>query len=213
MTRRGSRTHIGVAAWHEAGHALAAMREGRWVVAVEVCETVPGSGVTRQLVRRRRNRFNPALGPGNARASWEDSLSRSLSDLRVILAGPLAEARAINRPLRAPGAVTDFEKCRHFVMRLEALREFVESVGVDCGAPIADRFNEERGRVCRWLAHPVNWLAIEKIACQLMSNHRITAREVFACYLEARSSQQLHLGFCWDGDDRLQAGTTRSNAA
>ncbi len=211
--RRGQRTHIGVAAWHEAGHALAAMREGRWVVAVEVSESLPGSGMTRQLVKRRRNRFNPVIGAGHARAAWEDSLARHLADLRVLLAGPLAEAKAVNRPLRAIGADIDLEQCRQLARRLQTLRECVEDQGIDCGAPIAERFNEERKRVRRWVARPVNWCAIEKIAWQLMRKRRITAREVFACYLEGRAAHQHALPLSWDTAELNPAEQNRRQAA
>lgn len=210
---RGKRTHMGVAAWHEAGHALAAMREGRWVVAVEVSDALPGAGVTRQLVKRRRNRFNPAIGPGSARAAWEDSLARYLAELRVSLAGPLAEAKAINRPLRALGAAIDLETCGHLARRLQALREWVEIQGVDCGPPIAETFNEERKRVRRWLGRPVNWCAVEKIAWQLTGRHRITAREVFACYLEARAAYQHSLPLSWDAEEMTGPVSTQTEAA
>lgn len=211
--RRGKRTHISVAAWHEAGHALAAMREGRWVVAVEVSNSLPGAGVTRQLVKRRRNRFNPAAGPGDARAAWEDTLAAYLADLRVTLAGPLAEARAVNRPLRAIGADIDLQACRFLAQRLQTLRECVEDFGVDCGAPIAQRFNEERRRVRHWVARPVNWRAIDRIARQLRRRRRITAREVFACYMEARAGHQRGLPLSWDLPDTPRtAGRSRQAA-
>ena len=174
------------------------MREGRWLATVEVSTSRPGMGVTRQLVKRRRNRFNPALGRGNARAAWADTLARYLAGLRVTLAGPLAEAKALNRPLRAVGAVYDFEECQQLVPRLEALREFAQDQGVDCGPPIVERFNEERRRVRRWIARPINWNAIEKIARALMQQRRITAREVFACYLESRAAHQQSLPLSWD---------------
>ncbi|GEM_PF-1391014 len=209
----GKRTHIGVAAWHEAGHALAAIREGRWVVVVEVSESIPGSGVTRQLVQARRERFKPAVGPGNARAAWADGLARYLSELRVSLAGPLAEAKASNRPLRALGADFDLKKCRDLARRLQVLRDRVEARGVDCGPPIPEWFNEERKRVRRWLARPVNWSAIEKIAWQLIRKRRITAREVLACYLEARAAHQHSLPLSWEEPDVSQPTTSRRQAA
>jgi hypothetical protein len=210
---KGRRTHIGVAAWHEAGHALAAMREGHWVVAVEVSAYLPGAGITRQRVKRRPNRFNPVAGPGNARAAWEDTLAGYLAELRVTLAGPLAEAKAFNRSLRGIGAEFDLEKCRQLAQRLQILRDYVEDQGVDCGAPVWERFNAECERVRRWVARPVNWRAIEKIAWQLMEKHRITAREVFACYLESRAGHQQSLPLSWDAVDSAQTAKIRRQAA
>lgn len=210
---RGRKTYIGVAAWHEAGHALAAMREGRWVVAVEVSAAFPGNGVTRQLVRRRQNRFNPARGPGNANAAWLDTLARYLAEVRVALAGPLAEAKAANRPLRALGAQLDLEKCEFLARRLQHLRECVEAEGVDCGPPIDELFNEQRKRVRRWLGRPENWGAIERIARQLALDRRVTAREVFARYLEARAEYQLALPLAWDAEEVLGPVSGRREAA
>ena len=210
---RGTKTYIGVAAWHEAGHALAAMREGRWVVAVEVSAAIPGNGVTRQLVRRRQNRFNPVSGLGSARAAWLDTLDRYLAELRVALAGPLAEAKAINRPLRSFGCHLDLEKCELLARRLQHLRECVEAEGVDCGPPIDELFNEQRKRVRRWLGRPENWGAIERIARQLTLERRMTAREVFACYLEARNEHQGILALEWDADGATARASQRREAA
>lgn len=210
---RGTNTYIGVAAWHEAGHALAAMREGRWVVAVEVSAAFPGNGVTRQLIRRRQNRFNPVTGRGNARAAWLDTLARYLAELRVALAGPLAEAKAINRPLRALGARLDLEKCEFLARRLEHLRDCVEAEGIDCGSPIDELFNEQRKRVRRWLGRPENWGAIERIARRLTFRHRITARDVFACYMEARAEHQGCLALSWDAGDMSAPCSTRRAVA
>jgi hypothetical protein len=207
------RTYISVAAWHEAGHALAAMREGRWVVAVEVSAALPGNGVTRQLVRRRPNRFNPMRGRGNARAAWLDTLERYLPEIRVALAGPLAEAKAVNRPLRALGAELDLRRCQQLIRRLEDLRGFIESRGVDCGPPIAELVDEQRRRVRRWLGRPHNWGAIERIAHHLMARGRITAREVFACYLEARAEHQRALPLGWDAERIPGPVSSRREAA
>lgn len=206
--KRGKQTHIGVAAWHEAGHALAAMREGRWLIAVEVSDTRPGAGVTKQLVKRRRNCFNPAAGAGNGRAAWENTLAAYLAEVRVNLAGPLAEAKAVNRPLRSIGAGFDLNTCRLLARRLQILRDYVESLGVDSGPPISEQFNEERNRVRRWLAQPVNWHAIERIAWQLMRKHRLTAQEVFACYLESRAAHQHSLPLSWDVPDPVRTSGT-----
>ena len=94
---RGDSAHIATTAWHEASHALAAMREGRTVGRVEIYPQMPDSGVTVHLPFRHRNRINPVLGPGNAKASWQDTLERKLGEARILLAGPLAKAKALGK--------------------------------------------------------------------------------------------------------------------
>ncbi len=198
--RPAKRTLVQVAAFHEAGHALAAMREGRPLLFVEIHPWHPGAGVTRQLVPRRRNRFNPALGRGAARAAWQDTLSRYLASIRVLLAGPLAEARAMNKPLRSLGSRQDLDECENLGRRLWHLQEFLKEHGVDTGPGVEERFNRERARVRRWVARRENWDAIRSIARLLVQRQRISAREVLQCYLSARNARQGGLPLDWDFD-------------
>ena len=195
---RGAGTHIQATAYHEAGHALAAMREGRPLVFVQIFPNSPGAGLTRHLIRRRRNPFNPALGPGDAQAAWQDTLSRYLTDIRILLAGPLAEARAFNKPLRTLGAESDLHRCQSIAKRLELLREHLIECGIDCGSHIHEQLNHQRDWVRRWVARPVNWEAITRIADLLVNYRQISAREVLESYLAARDGRQLSLSLSWD---------------
>ncbi|AKS43223.1 hypothetical protein [Wenzhouxiangella marina] len=206
MPQHGPRTWITLTAWHEAGHALAAMREGRCVVGASVSFERPGFGTTRMVTQDRPNHFNPMASPGNARASWEDSLARYLSELRILLAGPLAEAKAVGKPLRSMGGTSDLNRCDRLAERLQVLREFVEAQGVACGPDIPARFNHERDRVRRWLGRREIWNTIERIAAQLMDTQRVSAQDVFGHYLAARGERQHSLPLTWQVGSRAWDG-------
>jgi hypothetical protein len=194
---RGDAVHVEATAWHEAGHALAAMREGRTVIGVEIFPQSPGSGVTVFFPFRRGNRFNPVVGPGNAKASWEDTLERKLAEARIVLAGPLAEAKALNQPLRAIGAEGDLARCRRIIGSLIELRDYIAvDAGVGKVCPV-ELLNQQRAAVRRWLGRPLIWRAVEAIAEELMAKGRIGAAEVVRAYLETRSDVQRPLSLGW----------------
>jgi len=162
--RRAFKTHLDVAACHEAGHALAALWQGLRVFKIEVYLGNPGAGLTFYHLPPRRNPFDPTLGPGSARAAWQDTVSRTLREARVALAGPLAEARLLGKPMRALGAYGDLEHCRRLVERLAVCREwlceFVELPPMDPQAVI----NRERARVRRWVARPRTRAQLQQLA-------------------------------------------------
>lgn len=169
MQARGARAHIDVAACHEAGHALAALWQGLAVVRVDVSLGHPGAGRTWYRLPPRRNPFDPSRGPGCARAAWEDTVSRTLREARVALAGPLAEARLLGKPMRALGARGDMEHCRRLVFRLASCREWL---GQFCELPPMDPeavMNRERTRVRRWLARPTTECLVHHVARTLTS--------------------------------------------
>ncbi len=201
--RRGREALLAAAARHEAGHALAVMREGFTLVAVEISGAAPGNGVTWRMSRPDRNPWDWKRGGVQAQAAWEYYSARYLAEVRVMLAGPLAEARALNKPMRSVGAGLDMARCEYLRKRLSAIREILQIQGADCGPEISERFNRERTRVRQWLAHPTNWLAIDSIACGLRQAGRMTPGEVLRCYLVARyvSTEQECLPLEWHFDD------------
>jgi hypothetical protein len=161
-------THINIAAFHEAGHALAALREGRQVFGLRVSTENPGDGVCIHA-RKQRNQYDLAENSGSANAAWLHTLKTTRSDIRIGLAGPLAEAKALGKPLRSLGSRSDLEKCIRLANRLECLNRFVtEFVDIDelKGVDILDG---ERKRVRRWLSQPRVWNAIS-LAAERLSN-------------------------------------------
>jgi hypothetical protein len=161
-------THINIAAFHEAGHAMAALNEGRQVFGLRVSTENPGDGVC-ILARKQRNQYDLAQNPGSANAAWLHTLKTTCSDIRICLAGPLAEAKALGKPLRSLGSRSDLEKCIRLANRLECLIKFVsEFVDIDelKGVELLDG---ERKRVRRWLSQPRIWTAIS-LAAERLSN-------------------------------------------
>ena len=194
---RGDNVHLAATAWHEAGHALAAMREGRTVILAEISRSAPGAGRTIHFPFASKNRFNPVLGPGNAKASWQDTLDRRLANVRILLAGPLAEAKAMNQPLRAIGADSDLAQCRQIAISLGRLHEFID-LEARIGYVSPDGLlNDQRLRVRRWLGRPETWRSVGKIADALITNGSVGSAEIIRAYLDARSEIQRPLDLDW----------------
>ena len=138
------------------------------------------------------------LGTGDAKASWRDTLDRNLAEVRILLAGPLAEAKALNQSLRAIGADYDLATCRRIARRLSNLHDFVVLEGRLEKISPEELMNEERARVRRWLGRPDTRRAVGKIASTLMTRRRIGSAEILRAYLEARSDLQRPLDLDWE---------------
>ncbi len=193
----GAGTHIAVTAWHEAGHALACLREGRSFLSAHVSHSRPGNGVVHQLGVNRYSRYNPWGGRGGALASWKGTLDYSLAEVRILLAGPLAEAKVLNKPLRSLGAKSDLERCQRIAQRLDILYEFVvEQTGLNLRKPL-ELVDMQRSRVRRWLGRPSTWQAIETVALQLAKTGEASPGQVLRAYLGARASHQGVLQLDW----------------
>ena len=189
MPIRGANAHLAAAAFHEAGHALAALREGYQVEFVRISRLWPGAGLVRIAERRTgRNPFFPSAGNGAASSAWQISLNERLSMIRVYLAGPLAEARYLAQPLRTLGAVNDLMKCDRIASTLANLHEELCRRYVDL-----PRFGPyetiamERRRVRQWLGRPGTWRSIMAIADVLMQRERLSGEELVQVNLMARS--------------------------
>ena len=170
-------THISIAAIHEAGHAMAALNEGRQVFGLRVSTENPGDGVCIHA-RKQRNQYDLAQNPGSAKAAWLHTLKTTCSDIRIGLAGPLAEAKALGKPLRSLGTRSDLDKCIRLANRLECLNTFVsEFVEIDelKGVELLDG---ERKRVRRWLSQPRIWNAISLAADRLSMTGQLNRQEL-----------------------------------
>jgi hypothetical protein len=202
-TTRGRQVLLTATAWHEAGHALAAMREGCPIKRVLIHHDQPGSGLTQYQLDRPRQRFCPKTSHGNARAAWEEAVADHLSVLRVLIAGPLAEARKLGKPMRALGAWYDFEDTWWLAQSLMEVQVSLRKHGVYFVPNVPAIFNVESRRVRHWLARPVTWSAICRIAGELLDKGELGASDVLRCYLNARNEAQLPLGLDWapESDD------------
>jgi len=170
-------TYISIAAFHEAGHALAALREGRQVFGLRVSTENPDDGVCIHA-RKQRNQYDLAENSGSAKAAWLHTLNTTHSDIRIFLAGPLAEAKALGTPLRSLGSRSDLEKCIRLANRLECLNTFVSGfVDIDelKGVVLLDG---ERKRVRRWLTQPRIWNAISLAAERLSMTGQLNRQDL-----------------------------------
>lgn len=211
----GSDVLLNVTAWHEAGHALAAMREGRPLRHVVIEHDRPGFGQTRYDPDTWQQRYCPKKSHGNARAAWEEALANHLSRLRITLAGPLAEARKLGQPMRALGAWYDFEDTYWLAQSLMTVQLDLRKHGVYFVPNVPSLFNLECRRVRHWLARPVTWSAINRIAQALIEQGELSARDVLQCYLQARNPAQHSLTLDWptEADDERASPETWRDAA
>jgi len=172
-----AKTHRCVAAFHEAGHAMAALNEGRQVFGLRVSTENPGNGVCIHA-RKQRNQYDVVKNAGSAHAAWLHTLETTRSDIRICLSGPLAEAKALGKPLRSLGSRSDLEKCIRLANRLEALNTFVsEFVEIDELKGV-DVLDSERRRVRRWLAQSKVWDSVSSIADKLSVKGTLNGRDL-----------------------------------
>lgn len=174
---RGSQVHVDVTAYHEAGHVVAALSEGLWVERAQVSFHEPGAGfmIHAELPP---NGFDPGDGPGAAKAAWEATLTRSLSIIRVALAGPLAEAKAAGKPLRAIGALRDLETCEDVANRLAALHDHLTHYARLDPIDPSSLLNSERKQVRSWIGRAVVWAKVEHLAGYLVRYGSLNGAEI-----------------------------------
>lgn len=94
-------------------------------------------------------------------------MESSRSDIRIYLAGPLAQAKVLCKPLRTLGAKSDLVKCLNLASRLAQLHSYVSEFAEIAPVDTEKILNNERLFVRRWLAKPDVWNAVELIARKL----------------------------------------------
>lgn len=172
------RVHFDVTACHEAGHLVSALHEGFTVEKAIASRSMPGSGAVHHSVADRPTRFDPSLGAGNARVAWWESVTRTRRRMRVLLAGPLAEAKAMGTPMRSLGAKSDLAECRRLADRLLALwSHFPAYQGFPCPDPWA-MLNRERKRVRAWIARPRVWSLVSAYAHALSESEQLDRHSI-----------------------------------
>lgn len=185
MGVRGASTYILATAYHEAGHALAALKVGRYVSRVSIRHESPGSGST-HFARATKSPFSLELNRGSARAAWEYEYKSARDEIFVCLAGPLAEAKATATPLRQMGNSHDLDYCMHVAQKLS---DFASQVSKYVSIPmVCDEalFADSVKRVRSWVHRPKNWEVITAIAQRLEKSHAIQAEVLFDVIGEAQ---------------------------
>ncbi len=173
----GKKLHINVAAYHEAGHALAALREGRQVSLVFAFHKYPGNGMC-LYAPKPINPHDLAFNPGTAKAAWKHTLEATCAEIRIALAGPLAEAKVLGKPLRSLGARSDLDKCIYEVKRLKMLRSYIARYTDLDPVGASNILSREKRKVRQWIAHPKVWKVIVQLAQKLSAQGILNGKHI-----------------------------------
>ena len=180
--------HIDATAFHEAGHAVAALQQGRYVGYVTVSYEDPGNGLT---YFGRPNSTNPFEGVDSmsaVSASWEWQLRWAKEEMKISLAGPLAEAKALGKPLRTPGAILDFQDCIRVANQLNRFSRTYSRRYPISFTPGYQVMNQSRVSTRRWLAHPKIWRMIVTVARHLSERGKLFGPDL--CYLVGLAGEE-----------------------
>ncbi len=167
----GSRAYSEVAAYHEAGHAVAALLLGIEIEEVRIDRNRPGNGTT--IYRTGPSLWEGYRMPKSAAPSrLACALSRRQRVAVFFLAGPLAEAKRLGVPLRSLDASGDFEYI-HVLMRGSDACQHGEVL------PGAEHFFDTAVRRTRGiLGQPSTWRAVTEVARELLMWGRLSGDDL-----------------------------------
>jgi hypothetical protein len=156
---------------------VAAISVGRHIKEVVAFHEFPGAG---EVWFSQAAAFDPQMvfaSGGHARSFWNQSLVDIRNDMRIALAGPVAEAKAFNTPMRSLGAKVDLDQAAKWAKRLDELWVLVSAVTNIPLVPGLTILQQERARTRRWISRPKVWRAVLKTAMVLSRKERLSARE------------------------------------
>lgn len=161
-----------ITAYHEAAHAVVATKLGKDIQYVMLDDN-PEAGLTVWLRERPQ--------PGNERSAtrtWIDELSRIRTEIQICLAGPLAEARLLNKPMRSLGAKSDLQEAAALHQQLVTVYNRL-SLRTELRWPHRARFLDHlRQETRRLIALPDIWSYIEAIAEELVVRRILSGGEM-----------------------------------
>lgn len=192
QTAPGARTYREVAAYHEAGHAVAALLLGIEVAEVRIDRYRPGNGTT--LYRTGPSLWEGYRRPRSAAPSrLACALNRHQRVAVFCLAGPLAEAKLLGVSLRSLDATGDFEDIHSLMRGPDACQHGVVS-------PFAKPFFDTAVRRTRgMLGQPSIWRAVTEVARELLLWDRLSGGELAETVQWARAGgRQFGLLPCTD---------------
>lgn len=185
--------HSIITAYHEAAHAMVAMRYGREVLAALVRPKDPQSGLT--IISHRRSR--PTLGdlsPNEIHRAWTESLEYHSNHIRILLAGPLAEAKLLKKPLRSLGARSDLQTAERLNRKLEDLYDGLSYyAGLPAWSDREGHLNRLRRQTRALISRPDMWRMIELVAGDL-ARRRFSDRNHIAAAVQIAKSRDGQLG-------------------
>ncbi len=156
-----------ITAYHEAAHAVVALKFGIRVTDIALCHSGPLAG----YVRTRHGPPAAKLSHSISRSSdltWQ-LVARAIEERAIVsLAGPVAETRLLAR-LRAHGNQSDFSRCQKLCYVLDRYRRHLAhkyGLVIPKEKPV-DMANRLRRRTMRILANPHTWRAVTALAEEL----------------------------------------------
>ncbi len=168
--------HIDLTAYHEAAHAIVGLCHGRDVKELVVLRDEPGNGWARYYPRM-SDSITVEMA-GNLAAEWLATLEDYKAEIRIYLAGPLAEAKLLNTPLRSLGARSDLERAEQRYLYLkdmyEDILDFAELPHTVPKNLLAQLRRETRALIGR----PEIWQMIENLAIELIWCKTLGRREI-----------------------------------
>jgi hypothetical protein len=175
MARKAEVRQIERTAYHEAGHAVAAIAERRGIKTVSIEPTAEYMGRV-QMVKAD---LPDDLGVGHGGPVSPRTELWVGRELRIDLAGPLAERRFVGRYNRAGAGgdhanVVNLGSCLHHGETLDRYIAYM------------------RERTRAFIEHPLQWVRVEAIAEELLARRTITgtrARELYRRAIAERADR------------------------
>lgn len=156
-----------VTAFHEAGHVFMGLRFGFRILRVEISRNDVRCGRTGFLVKEKN--CAPADDRQSPGLAWASAVRNVEQRCMLLLAGPLAEAKALGKPLRADGSHSDLKRCHDLCVGLAHYRADLLS-RTTMEIPEFDPAVVSawlRRKVRRILGQPKSWRAISALADDL----------------------------------------------
>ena len=186
---KGRHTHLEVTAYHEAGHVLAALKVGQYVEDVSIDRRNPGNGLT----WRRSPRRNPYTLSINPELAWRHTFRATVDEMFISLAGPIAEAKLLGKPIRDLGSYSDYTTCLVSGLRLLHLAEFARDYTNIPPIDLEQLLSSTRDNTKRWIGRAKIWPLVESIAKGLLLSGHINGQDLAFSMGSALGAHQLYL--------------------
>ncbi len=150
---------------------MVALHHRRLVRQIRNSTRHPGDGCTRLGARMRWPAFDPTSG--NIRAVWLQTRAKYQAEIRILLAGPLTEAKLLATPLRSPGGRSDLQRaarCHDFL--INAHRYLPRYCSLPNPVP-DDWLARKRCYTRRLVGRPRHWQAICAVAAALFRHRQV----------------------------------------
>lgn len=186
---------IELTAYHEAAHAVIALHYGWDVYTVNVHIYDPGNGHIWHSFPKSLKSIKWNGRDSEAMLYWQQILPLYKNYGRMLLAGPMDEAKVMSTPLRSIGATADLKKVRNLLFKLDHLRKSTLShidIPTDYRSKFFPKLQQETRRL---LNDPKTWESIKVLADDLCDWGRLSGRDIAETVQWGRSSSEKQLNF------------------